>query len=1013
MFSHTTVKASARHRLQIFFAFLLLALPTILHAQSSDIKFEHFSIEQGMLGRGVLCIYQDSIGYLWFGTYSGVDRYDGYSFKSYRHDPGDLSSIANALVQTLYEDHEGNLWVGTARGLDMLDRATETFSHFTPHHPILGTEQSNYISAIQEDKFGVLWVGTHEGLKTLDRTTGTFTYLRHDSLDAGSLSDDFIGAIHEDNAGSLWIGTGGGLDKLDRETGKFMHFLHDQYSIRSIYEDKSGMLWLGTTGGLLEFDQTAGTFTQYVHDPANPQSLSSDNVSSICKGESGALWVGTLRGGLDAFDKKSKRFTHYVHDEKDPGSLSSNGILSVYRERSGTVWIGTPNQGANKLNRPKMPFTKYAYENIHVTGSVLRDVFEDNGGKIWVGTSKGWEQFDPETETFVRPALAEGSYPLAEDQAGNLWIGKESGGLYKRNQHGLLTGFRDSSGREFQQRVNCFCKGRSGALWIGTVEGGIFAVDPTTLTVTLVQQTKVQINNIHEDAFGLLWIGTWQGGLLCYDRGKQTIARYTSDSRDTARLGSNTVLTIYEDKTGTLWFGVRGLDRYDRMNGTFTHFGPKEGLTNAVFEILEDDHADLWLSTEKGVSKFDRKNNRFKHYDVSYGLEGNQFRPQSGCRTKNGEMYFGGSSGLARFHPDSIRDNPFVPPIVLTTFRKFEKPFPLEKEIRLPHTDNFISFEFAALSYVSPERNKYAYKMEGLDNDWVYSGTRRYAGYPHLEPGEYVFRVKGSNNDGVWNEEGTSIAVIITPPFWATWWFRTIFWLTIAGSIAGTVRYIEITKLRRRMRVLEQQQALEHERLRISNDLHDELASNLSSIAMLSKILDEKALPEKRTSDEHPQLMKRIMSLSQESVDSIRDIIWAIDPKSETLESLFTRLRDMVIVSCRAKNIQWGFDHSSAEPLPSANLAPEMRSHLWLLLKEAVNNALKHSACTELSLCVKYADGVLSVRVQDNGSGFDQSKATSGKGSRTMRMRAEQMGGKLVHESKPGEGTVVELDVWI
>jgi signal transduction histidine kinase len=376
-------------------------------------------------------------------------------------------------------------------------------------------------------------------------------------------------------------------------------------------------------------------------------------------------------------------------------------------------------------------------------------------------------------------------------------------------------------------------------------------------------------------------------------------------------------------------------------------------------------------------------------------------------------MFLGSGMGLTRFHPDSIRDNPFVPPIVVTTFRKSEQPFPFGKEIRLPYTENFISFEFAALSYVNPERNQYAYKMEGLDNDWVYSGARRYAGYPHLEPGEYVLRVKGSNNDGVWNEEGTSIAVIITPPFWATWWFRTLFWLTIAGSIAGTVRYIEITKLRRRMRVLEQQQALEHERLRISNDLHDELASNLSSIAMLSKILDEKALPDKRTSDEHPQLMKRIMSLSQESVDSIRDIIWAIDPKSETLESLFTRLRDMVIISCRAKNIQWRFDHPSAEPLPSANLAPEMRSHLWLLLKEAVNNALKHSMCTELSLCVKYVDGMLSVTVRDNGSGFDQSRATSGKGLRTMRMRAEQMGGKLVHGSKPGEGTVVEFAVRI
>jgi signal transduction histidine kinase/ligand-binding sensor domain-containing protein len=964
--------------------------------------FEHFSIEQGMLGRGVLCIYQDSIGYLWFGTYTGVDRYDGYSFKSYRHDQGDLSSIANALVQTLYEDHEGNLWVGTARGLDMLDRATETFSHFTPHHPILGTEQSNYISAIQEDEFGVLWVGTHEGLKTLDRTTGTFTYLRHDSLDAGSLSDDFIGAIHEDKAGSLWIGTGGGLDKLDRETGKFMHFLHNQYSIRSIYEDKSGMLWLGTTGGLLEFDQTAGTFTQYVHDPANPQSLSSDNVSSICKGESGVLWVGTLRGGLNAFDKKSRRFTHYTHDERDPGSLSSNGILSVYRERSGTVWIGTPNQGANKLNRPKMPFTKYAYENIHVTGSVLCDVFEGNGGKIWVGTSKGWEQFDPETETFVRPALAEGSYPLAEDQAGNLWIGKESGGLYKRNQHGLLTGFRDSSGREFQQRVNCFCKGRSGALWIGTVEGGIFAVDPTTLTVTLVQKTKVQINNIHEDAFGLLWIGTWQGGLLCYDRGKQMIARYTSDPRDTARLGSNTVLTIYEDKTGTLWFGVRGLDRYDRMTGTFTHFGQKEGLsTNAVFEILEDDHADLWLSTEKGVTKFDRRNNSFKNYDVSYGLEGNQFRPQSGCRTKNGEMYFGGSSGLARFHPDSIRDNPFVPPIVLTTFRKFEQPFPFGKEIRLPYTENFISFEFAALSYVSPERNQYAYKMEGLDNDWVYSGARRYAGYPHLEPGEYVFRVKGSNNDGVWNEEGTSVAIIITPPFWATWWFRGFAFIAVLVSVGGSIRYVEMRKLKRRIERLEQEHVLERERARISQDMHDEVGSSLSEIAILSELAKKKP-EEART---HVQ---EISERAAEVIDSVSEIVWAMNPKNDTLDNLVAHVRRYAVKYLSLANIQCTF--SAPEAIPSHHLPAEVRRNLFLVVKEALHNVIKHSCASEVSFSVKLVGNTFEMLIEDNGKGFDVGGSShSGNGLRNMSKRLEDVGGTFAITSEPGQGTRIGI----
>jgi streptogramin lyase len=641
----------------------------------------------------------------------------------------------------------------------------------------------------------------------------------------------------------LWIGTGGGLDKLDRETGKFIHYLHNEYWINSIHEDKTGILWMGTNNGVVEFDQTAGSFTQYRHDPKDPRSLSSNNVSSICGDEEGGLWIGTYDRGLNAFDTRSRKVTHYVHDEKDPGSLNSNFIAAVYRERSGTLWILSANQGVNKLNRPKPLFTKYPYEAQAPLG-FLRGVFEGTDGKIWIRKSKGWEKFDPKTETFVRMPLDQDLYPFAEDREGNLWIGPRSGGLCKRDQHGHLTSFHDSSGREFRQLVNCFSEGQGGRFWIGTLDGDVFAVDPAAHTVTLVQQGNIQVNAIREDRFGLVWVGTWEG-LLCYDRMRDTVVRYTSDPRNLSSLGSSTILSIYEDRAGTMWFGAGGLNRYDRATGTFTRFAEKDGLSHyAVFEILEDDHGNLWLSTLKGLSKFcaacaslpagrhgasggDLKNNRFKNYDA-YGGDG--------FRASNGEMFLGSSKGLTRFHPDSIRDNPFVPPIVLTTFRKFEQPFPFGKEIRLPYTENFISFEFAALSYVSPERNQYAYKMEGIDANWVNSGTRRYAGYPHLDPGEYVFRVKGSNNDGVWNEEGTSIAVIITPPFWATLWFRGFVFIAVLVSVGGSIRYVEMRKLKRRIERLEQERAVERERARISQDMHDEVGAGLTEIGILSEL---------------------------------------------------------------------------------------------------------------------------------------------------------------------------------
>jgi ligand-binding sensor domain-containing protein/signal transduction histidine kinase len=996
--------ASAMHRLQIFFAFLVLTLPTNVNAQSSSVTFEHFTPDQGMSGAAVTCIFQDRIGYLWFGAFSGLDRYDGYSFTSYKHNPDDPSSQPNGLVYALCEDKAGNLWIGTSRGLDRLDRATETFAHFIPHPPGPETELSNHISAIQEDRYGDLWVGTQEGLNKFDPTTGTFTYFRHDSMDAGSLSDDLIGDIHEDKAGSLWIGTGSGLDKLDRETGKFIHYLQDQYRIETIFEDLSGILWLGTGGGLLEFDQTAGTISHYVHDPGNPQSLSSNYVTSICEGEANELWVGTLRGGLNAFDRKSKRFARYGHDEKDPGSLSSDGVYSVYRERSGTVWVTTPNAGVNKLNRPKRLFAKYVYED-QKPFSILCDVFEGNDGKIWIGTSKRWEKFDPATESFIRYPLAKGLYPFAEDKAGNLWIGKRSGGFYKRNRNGKVTSVHDSSGGEFHQTVNCFCRGRDGAFWIGTVEGGIFAVDPGTLTFTLAQQTKVQINAIHEDALGLIWAGTWEGGLLCYDRKKQTAVRFTSDPRNPSSPSGNNTMSICEDKSGTLWFGTGGLNRYDRTTGTFTHFSQKDGLpTNAIFMILEDGVGNLWLSTNKGISRFDPRNKRFKNYDVSYGLAGSIFRPQSGCRTSNGEMYFGGIKGLTRFHPDSIRDNPFVPPIVLTTFRKFEKPFPLEKEIRLPYTDNFISFEFAALSYVSPERNQYAYKMEGLDNDWVYSGTRRYAGYPHLEPGDYVFRVKGSNNDGVWNEGGTSIAVIIMPPFWATWWFRGFVFIAMLVSVGGSIRYIEMRKLKRRIERLESERAIERERVRISQDMHDEVGAGLTEIGILSE-LAKRVIQNPKEAEIH---MQRVSQTSRETIASIGEIIWAINPKNDLLHDLVAYMRQYAARYLGSTPIKLQFD--IPETIPEFHLSAEARRNIFLVVKETLHNIVKHSEATEVLIKVSFTQECVEIRVKDNGKGFSVGDLSGfGNGLRNMEKRMSGIGGTCEIKSERGEGTSVMI----
>ena len=993
----------------LFSLMSLLGLPQQARSQNSNIVFEHFSIDQGVSGVAVPCILQDRAGYLWFGTLEGIDRYDGYSFTSYKHDPDDTASLVNAFVNTLCEDKAGNIWVGTYAGLDELDRASGKFTHYLPHPSGPGANHGNYVISIHEDRDGLLWVGTNDGLNVFDRSNGKFTCFREDTTDPGGGYDP-IQAICEDRTGLLWIGTNLGLNRFDKTSRKFIHVWHVvnqmnylDNSIHSIYEDASGILWLGGGAGLVAFDQRAGTFTQYTHDPKDPRSISSNRVSSISDDNAGHLWVGTELHGVNVFDKKTKSFTHYVHNAKDPGSLSSNGIFSVYCERSGTIWVSTPDKGINKLNRAKPPFTSYPYDD-EAPNTTYPQVFADNDGRMWVHATNEWQKFDPKTESFLRQPIERDSYPLLDDREGNLWIGKESGGLYRRDQRGQTITFHDPAGAGFRQVVYCLIETRDGHFWMGTTDGGLFAVDPGRHSLRRVQQAGSEIENILEDASGLLWIGTWNDGLLCYDPRNETVVRYRYDPKNPASLSANIICTMYEDKTGTLWVGANGLDRFDRMTGSFTHFTVKDGLpSDVVCKILEDDHGNLWLGTFNGISKFDPKTVRFKNYDVSYGLADNAIRIQSGCRTRNGEMYFGGK-GLTRFHPDSIRDNLYVPPIVVTQFRLFEKPTPFGDAVSLSHGNNFISFEFAALSYVSPEKNQYAYKMEGIDSGWVQSGTRRYAGYPNLDPGEYVFRVKGSNNDGIWNEKGTSIAVIIIPPYWATWWFRSFAIITMFLAIGGGIRYVEMRKLKRRIELLEQERALEGERLRISQDMHDEVGSALSEITILTELV-KKESNGPHNADAH---IRKISDRSREVTQSINQIVWAINPKNDPLENFVAYIRHYAVQYFTASPIRCRCDFP--ETVPDVHLSAEARRNVFLAVKESLHNIVKHSFATEAVITLRNTGAAIEILIEDNGVGFSPGTRSSiGNGLDNMTMRLAQIKGVCEVQSSPGAGTRVRI----
>ena len=793
------------HFSQLFFLFIVIFFVSLLqiYPQKANVSFQHFGIDQGMSSSSVGAIFQDRTGYIWFGNARGLDRYDGYNFTSYKY-PGDSINFRNDFPGTISEDNEGNIWIGSySGGLEKLDPETKTFMHYLPDPQQPETEWCNIVFAVYTDKKDVMWVGTGNGFYRYNKSNQTFTSFRHDDKDPHSLGHNTVNVIYEDVSGILWLATGGGLDRFDRETNEFYHYWHypnnewgDRRTalhwVNSIIEDNARVLWLGTSGGLVEFDRKAETFISYIHDPQNPLS----NPLSICEDSSGHIWIATL-AGLDVFNKKTKTFSNYVHDEKDPGSLSSNEVTSVFMDRSGALWISTGGTGVNKLNCPNPLFKKYIYSPWK-KGTLSSDkvyyLFENKRGTIWVCTAKGLEVFDTKTEAFINPPYYIDSYnAIFQDTSGSLLIcpGPASGGLYKFDQNNRWTcyidSFKGTYAATFTEPLTSLYPSRNDQFWIGTAKGNLYSFSPSTYKKKWITNIKKAPSTIYEDSYGLVWFGSTATGLFCYDLFRDTNSRFNSDQKNSLMLNA-TILSFYEDRTRILWFGSdKGLYRYNRSNNTFTPVPDKdEFLSFGVYKILEDDHDNLWMSTRKGITKFNPLTGQFKNYYSSSEFAGIKFYIQAGCRTKNGEMYFGGENGFIRFHPDSIKDIPFIPPIVITSFQKFEKPVPFGKEVKLPHTDNFISLEFAALSFVNSEENQYAYMMEGLDKDWIYCGTRRYASYPNLDPGEYVFRVKGSTGNRIWNETGASLRIIINPPWWRTTWAYIFYVLFILGIIYFT-----------------------------------------------------------------------------------------------------------------------------------------------------------------------------------------------------------------------------------
>jgi signal transduction histidine kinase/ligand-binding sensor domain-containing protein len=1023
------------------------------HPTPSRIKFNHLSVESGLSQNSVYVVYQDREGFMWFGTADGLNRYDGYSFTVFKHHQSDTTSLSNSTIRSVFEDSKGNLWVGTDNGLNLFNRSTGTFHKF-----ILKNEDSTNaiiggIGSIYEDKTGTLFFGSNS-LVTCTVSSSPQTALQHfyvyENGDAGNTSTFALGEINdifEDMEGRLWLATSNGLWSLDRDKKTFLSYplfgeprrplklsvnsiveyepntlwlgtnnngyrlveLHfpshivrqrklsagmptRNSPVSSIQSDNNGTIWVGSYGeGIFRVVQKTGKAIQLVHDAGNSNSVSFDLVKTIFIDRSGIIWIGTDGGGVSYVDPHRKQFVHYVHNPFDSNSPGGNFLKAVYEDRKGRLWIGAIHGGLDRFDTKSGTWKHYRHNPLNRNSIANDNVFsivEDDAGRLWLAEGSGLDALDPVTEIFTHFTLP---------------------------QHLYATNFDDVHALAFDDKKN---------LWIAA-DGGVFIKHKGTNRIIYIAKLPDDLWALHYSSTGTMWGGGAGGGLIKIDTRTLSVVRYSSSPSATHALSNGNVRSIWEDSSGILWLGTEeGLNRFDPRNETFTHYTEKDGLVNDfIYGILGDGHGDLWISSNGGMSRFSPQNppgKQFWNFDVNDGLQANEFNTGAYCKGNGDEMFFGGVNGLTAFFPDSIRRNPNVPPVVITEmvttkgnlFR--EGSLTAKDTVILNYDNNDFMISFVALNYTQPEKNQYAYKLEGLEGRWVNAGTERQARFTNIDPGEYVFRVKASNNDGIWNDAGATLRIYIVPPYWATWWFRLLVLIAVLGAVGGAARYITLRRVERKIQELQHQRALEYERTRISQDMHDEIGSSLTQIAILSELVKRDLHPtgstENGDKDSAEKQVEKISETARSVVDSMSQIIWAIDPKNDKLENLTAYLHEYLAEYFEMAGISTRF--KLGEAMPALKLTAKFRRNVFLTAKEAANNIVKHAGATSVDVELRIENHEFNLVMCDNGKGFDPSKISGfGNGLMNMRKRIEALNGEFTLDSCENKGTKAIISV--
>jgi len=844
-------------------------------ANAQEINFTYLTASDGLSSNTVHAVLKDRYGLMWFATEDGLNKFDGAKFTVYKHDPADKKSVPANEITALHEDKNGRLWIGTNGGsISYYNRRNDNFINF-PANGIPGQMSNNAIVSIASDSEGKIWVGTYGGLNIIDGKTNKVSQFQTDKSDPAKLNSFVITAIFEDSEKRVWVGTDAGLHLYDRKNSRFKRYIHNSSNpgslsndqIRVVFEDPAKKIWIGTYGGGLNlFIPSNKSFKHFRYNGTDASSLSSDIIYSIKDDGSGSLWIGTEEG-LNIFNTTTGKTKRLEPEKRKKHSLNNKSIRDIFIDKQGIYWLATYRGGINKYDKNLSYFNlnvSNAFDKFGLNSELVTAFSEDNRGNIYIGTGGGGlNLFDRETGLFyqypIYPAgetsSLKGVLALAKDKNSNrIWIGSYLHGAFVFNTDTkTYKQYKKGEKPDNLNNENIFAilQDRKGNVYMGTNGGGLNVLNATGDTIvkytnnTNTDSSDWPSNNyiraFCEDKAGNIWIGTYGGGVSVFHPETKKFSVYRKTN---SNIPSDVVVSILEDHNENIWVGTigGGLSMLDRKTGRFTSYSEKDGLiNNVVYKIIEDNQGVLWISTNNGVSRFNLKTKIFKNYTVYNGLQNNAFVQGAGLKTAKGEIYFGGLDGFNYFEPKSFKDNKNIPIVIITDLKIGNKtvvPSPtgsplkehisLAKEITLDYKQSF-TINFAALNYTNPQQNQYAYRLEGFEKNWNTTDSEKGASYTNIDPGEYTFVVKASNNDGVWNEKGASIKIVVKPPFWLTWWFKTLL-VVLAILVVYIFIRTKLSAMQKQKILLEQQVQERTAEVVKQADIVKQQANNLSVI---------------------------------------------------------------------------------------------------------------------------------------------------------------------------------------